>query len=69
VAAVERDDGTTDWDAAFEAVIAGLRPPRHVRVARIAVQATATAILLAIAAWMVLTLVAESLEDLGRPWL
>jgi len=66
---VERDDGTIDWDAAFEALVADLRPPRASRVARVAGQATGACILLLIAAWMLLSLVAESLDDLGRPWL
>ena len=66
---MERDDGTIDWDAAFEALVAGLRPPRYMRVARLAGQATAACILLLMAAWMLLSLVAESMDDLGRPWL
>ena len=66
---MERDDGTIDWDAAFEALVAGLRPPRYARVARVAWQATGACILLVVAAWMLLSLVAESLDDLGRPWL
>ena len=66
---MERDDGTIDWDAAFEALVAGLRQPRHARVARVAGLAMGTCILLLVAAWMLLSLVAESLDDLGRPWL
>ena len=66
---MERDDGTIDWDAAFQAVVAELQPPRHVRVARVAWQATGAVVLLLLAAWTLLTLVAESLDDLGRPWL
>ena len=66
---MERDDGTIDWDAAFEALVAGLRKPRFSRVARVAWQATGACILLLIAVWMLLSLVVESLDDLGRPWL
>jgi hypothetical protein len=66
---MERDDGTIDWDAAFEALVAGLRPPRRVQVVRVAWQAVAAVTLLALAAWTLLALVAESLEDFGRPWL
>jgi hypothetical protein len=40
-----------------------------VRVARVACQATGALVLLLLAAWTLLTLVAESLDDLGRPWL
>jgi hypothetical protein len=61
-------DGT-DWDAAFEALVAPLRPPRYVRVARVAGQATLALASVATACWTVLRLVAEPLNELGRPWL
>jgi hypothetical protein len=65
---MERDDGMLDWDAAFEDIVAGLRPPRYQRVARTALQTTVAVALFAIAAWMLVQLVAAPLGDLGRPW-
>lgn len=60
---------TIDWDAAFEALVAPLRPPRYRRVARqIGLTAVALAFLMG-TAWVLLSLLAESLHDLGRPWL
>jgi hypothetical protein len=66
---MERDDGTVDWDAAFEALVAPLRPPRYLRIARAAWQITATLVLLLVACWTVMRLIADPLSDLGRPWL
>ena len=66
---MERDEGTIDWDAAFEALVADLRPPRYVRAARWAWQLAAALTLLACATWTLVSLLAESLGDLGRPWL
>jgi hypothetical protein len=58
-----------DWDAAFEALVAPLRPPRHRRAARqIGLTAVALAFLMG-TGWVLLSLLAESLHDLGRPWL
>jgi hypothetical protein len=65
---MERDDGMLDWDAAFESIVAGLRPPRYQRVARATFQAALAVVLFAVAAWMLVRLVAEPLGDLGRPW-
>jgi hypothetical protein len=66
---VEHDEGTIDWDAAFEALVAPLRPPRSLRAVRRAGQAAAALALLAGTGWVLISLVAESLHDLGRPWL
>jgi hypothetical protein len=66
--AVEPDDHTLDWDAAFEALVAPLRPPRYLQVARIAGQALVAGALMFLAAWMLIHLVADPLGDLGRPW-
>ncbi|HEX6568415.1 MAG TPA: hypothetical protein VF015_04595 [Acidimicrobiales bacterium] len=70
---MDRDDGSAPgglaWDAAFEAVIAQLRPPRYVRVARTAWHVTATLLLLALACWTVLRVIGEPLRQLGRPWI
>ena len=66
---MERDEETIDWDAAFEALVAPLRPPRYRRVARqIGLAAVAQTVLMG-TAWVLLSLLAESLHDLGRPWL
>jgi hypothetical protein len=65
---MERDDGMLDWDAAFEGIVAGLRPPRYQRVARAAFQTALAVLLFAVAAWMLVRLVAAPLGDLGRPW-
>ncbi|MGH9261935.1 MAG: hypothetical protein ACRD08_18920 [Acidimicrobiales bacterium] len=65
---MERDDGTADWDAACEALVAPLRPPRYLRIARAAWQTTATLVLLLVACWTVMRLSADPLSDLGRPW-
>jgi hypothetical protein len=66
---VERDEQTIDWDGAFEALVAPLRPNRYLRAVRRAVQATAALAVLVGTGWVMISLVAESLHDLGRPWL
>jgi hypothetical protein len=64
---MDRDDGT-DWDAAFEAIVASLRPSRPVRMSVLAGQAILAVVLMALACWMILQLIAEPLRQLGRPW-
>lgn len=64
----EFDDGPLDWDAAFEALVAGLRPPRYRRVARVAGQVALAGALLVVSTWMLVAMVAEPLSHLGRPW-
>lgn len=66
---MERDDGAFDWDAAFEALVAPLRPPRYRRVARAAWQTVAIGVLMATACWTVLRVVGDQLDQFGRPWL
>jgi hypothetical protein len=66
---MERDDGSIDWDAAFEALVSPLRPPRYVRVARAAWQTTLAVMAMLVAAWMLVRLIADPLSQLGRPWL
>jgi hypothetical protein len=66
---VERDDPTIDWDAAFAALVAPLQPPRYIRAARRACQVAAALALLVGTGWVLISLVVESLHDLGRPWL
>ena len=58
-----------DWDGAFQALVAPLRPPRYRRVVRqLGLTAVALTLLMG-TAWVLINLVAESLHDLGRPWL
>ncbi|HKE72571.1 MAG TPA: hypothetical protein VKB57_03105 [Acidimicrobiales bacterium] len=64
----EFDEGALDWDAAFEALVAPLRPPRYRRVARAAGQLALAVALLAVSTWMLISMVAEPLGHLGRPW-
>ena len=66
---MERDEQTIDWDAAFEALVAPLRPNRYLHAARRAGQAAAALALLGGTAFVLISQVAESLHDLGRPWL
>lgn len=65
---MESDDGTLDWDAAFEALVADLHTPRYRRIVRVAWQAAAAGVAMAAAAWMVVHMVADALGDFGRPW-
>ena len=66
---MERDDsGAVDWDAAFEAIVASLRPSRPARMSVLAGQAILAVVLMALACWMILQLIAEPLRHLGRPW-
>jgi hypothetical protein len=64
----EFDEGALDWDAAFEALVAGLRPPRYRRVARAAGQAALALALLVVSTWMLGVVVAKPPGHLGRPW-
>jgi hypothetical protein len=66
---MDRDDGTVDWDAAFEAIVAPLRAPRYVRVAGAAWRVTAALALMALACWSLMRLIADPLSQLGRPWM
>ncbi|HEX5944793.1 MAG TPA: hypothetical protein VFY82_00880 [Acidimicrobiales bacterium] len=65
---MDRDDGTVDWDAAFEAIVATLRPARHVQVAGMAWRLLVALVFLGVACWMFIHTVVEPLNDMGRPW-
>lgn len=65
---MDRDDGTVDWDAAFEAIVSTLRPARHVRVAAVAWRLMLAVVFVGISCWMFLRTVVEPLNNLGRPW-
>lgn len=66
---MDRDDGTVDWDAAFEAIVAPLRPARHVRIAGLAWRTLVAVTLLCLLCWMVMRTIVEPLNQLGRPWI
>jgi hypothetical protein len=66
---MDRDDGTIDWDAAFESLVAQLRPSRYVRLGRLAGQAALAALFFSAAGWTLMRLVADPVSHLGRPWL
>ena len=66
---MDRDDsGAVDWDAAFEAIVAPLRPSRARRLVRATGQAALAALLFAVAWWLLLQLVITQMQGLGRPW-
>jgi hypothetical protein len=60
-------DGTFDWDAAFEAIVAPLRRPRHVQVARVVASAIVTAALVAVTWLLLLQMVAAQARGLAHP--
>ena len=64
---MERDEAK-DWDAAFEAIVAPLRPSRSMRMSVIAGQAVLCVLVITLACWMLLQMIAEPLRQLGRPW-
>lgn len=66
---MDRDDGMIDWDAAFESLVAQLRPSRYVRLGRLAGQAALAALFFSAAGWTLMRLVADPVSNLGRPWL
>ena len=61
------DGGTFDWDAAFEAIVAPLRLPRHVRIARAVGSAVLAAALVAVAWMMLVQIVAAQARGLAQP--
>ena len=65
---MDRDDGTVDWDAAFEAIVASLRPARHVQVVGMAWRLLVALAFVGVACWMFIHTVVEPLYELGRPW-
>lgn len=63
------DGGPVDWDAAFEALVAPLRPSRRRWVARSLWYLVVALVFMSVACWAVIRLVAEPLGELGRPWM
>src|SRR5918998_4856 len=51
---MDRDDGTIDWDAAFEAIVAPLRPARHVRIAGLVWRSLLAVALAVLTCWSVM---------------
>jgi len=66
---MDRDDsGAVDWDAAFEAIVAPLRPSRTRRAVRATGQAVLAGVLMATSWWLLLQLMASQMQGLGHPW-
>jgi len=62
------DGETLDWDAAFEAIVAPLRPSRWRVIARAVGEAVLAGLVMVSAAWLLVRLVADPLAELGHPW-
>jgi hypothetical protein len=70
---VSRDRGPAfeglDWEAAWDGIVAGLRPRRYARLARSAIRTLLAVAVMASTLWMLMALVVEPFTQLGRPWL
>ena len=58
-----------DWEAAWDGIVAGLRPRRYARIARSAIRTLLAVALMATTLWLLMALVVEPFTQLGRPWL
>lgn len=66
---MDRDDGgVVDWNAAFEAIVAPLRPSRSRRLARAGGQVVLSVLVVSVAWWMLAHLVAAQVRCLDLPW-
>jgi hypothetical protein len=63
---VRRDHEPVDWDAAWEAIVLGLQRPRCHRIALAAGQVLVTLAVMGVSAWLLLRMIAEPLNELGR---
>jgi hypothetical protein len=63
---VSRDNEPIDWDAAWEALVVGLQRPRYQRIALAVGQALVTLAVMSLSVWLLLRMVAEPLNELGR---
>ena len=63
---VSRDREPIDWDAAWEALVLRLQRPRRQRVAIAAAQVAVTLAVLGVSVWLLMLLVTEPLQHLGR---
>jgi hypothetical protein len=61
-----RDHEPIDWDAAWEAIVLGLQRPRYQRIAVAAGQVLVTLAVMGVSAWLLLRMIAEPLNELGR---
>ena len=70
---VSRDRGPAfdglDWEAAWDGIVAGLRPRRYARIARSAIRTLLAVAVMAATLWLLMALVVEPFTQLGRPWL
>jgi hypothetical protein len=70
---VSRDRGPgyegLDWEAAWDGIVAGLRPRRYARLARSTIRTVLAVAVMASTLWLLLALVVEPFTQLGRPWL
>ena len=69
---VSRDRGPAfeglDWEAAWDGIVAELRPRRYARLARSAIRTLLAVAVMASTLWMLMAIV-EPFTQLGRPWL
>jgi hypothetical protein len=66
---MEREDaGAIDWDAAFDAIVAELRPSRSRRALHATGRAVAALVLLVVSWWVLALIMAAQIEGLSRPW-
>jgi hypothetical protein len=63
---VRRGHEPIDWDAAWEAIVLGLQRPRYQRIALAAGQVLVTLAVMGVSAWLLLRMIAEPLNELGR---
>jgi nitrate reductase gamma subunit len=63
---VSGDPEPIDWDAAWEVLVLGLQRPRYQRIALVAGQVLVTLATIGLSAWLLLRIIAEPLQELGR---
>lgn len=63
---VRRDHEPIDWDAAWEALVKELQRPRYQRIALAVGQAIVALAVIGLSTWLLLRMIAEPLNELGR---
>lgn len=63
---VRRDPEPIDWDAAWEALVKGLQRPRYQRIALAVGQVMVALAVIGLSTWLLLRMIAEPLNELGR---
>ena len=63
-----RRSRASTWEAAWDGIVAGLRPRRYARLARSAIRTLLAVAVMASSLWMLMAIV-EPFTQLGRPWL